>query len=328
MDGGRGAVLLERVRRRFLHSAQMRGYALLSPTLFVMILFLVVPLGILFTLSFWKQDGLFFAPAFSFDNYLGFFGRIIYSKLLATSIGTSFCVATATVLLAYPMAYCLAFRIERAKIMWLILITVPFWTSFLRRVFAWKITLGYQGVINSGLMSIDLISEPLQFLLYNRFSVVVTLTHAWAAFAILPIYVSLPVSADPSYSPVFVQRFDLCGFSSEGVHPAVVRGNDRPGHAGAFTGEQFEGRKCGCRHQHYFRYLGRQGGNGLRPPRQGADSGVHHRFLPDRQGGDSAALHIFAAPLVSEAAQRARAGVLHPRGFHDRDSRGGVPPAT
>ena len=190
-DGARVPTLLERVRRRFLRSAQMRGYALLSPTLFVMILFLVVPLGILFTLSFWKQDGLFFAPAFSFDNYLAFFGRIIYSKLLGTSIGTSLCVATATVLLAYPMAYCLAFRIKRAKMMWLILITVPFWTSFLLRVFAWKITLGYQGVINSGLMSIDLISEPLQFLLYNRFSVVVTLTHAWAAFAILPIYVSL-----------------------------------------------------------------------------------------------------------------------------------------
>ena len=189
--GGRGALLLERVRRRFLRSPQMRGYALLSPTLFVMLLFLVVPLGILFTLSFWKQDGLFFAPAFSIDNYLAFFGRLIYSKLLATSIGTSLCVATATVLLAYPMAYCLAFRIKRAKIMWLILITVPFWTSFLLRVFAWKITLGYQGVINSGLMSIGLISEPLQFLLYNRFSLVVTLTHAWAAFAILPIYVSL-----------------------------------------------------------------------------------------------------------------------------------------
>ena len=180
-----------RLQRLYLRSEQLRGYTLLSPTLFIMILFLAVPLGILFTLSFWVQDGLFFEPAFSFRNYLAFADRIIYSKLLATSIGTSFCVATTTVLLAYPIAYCLAFRITRAKVLWLILITVPFWTSFLLRVFAWKITLGYQGVINSGLINLGIIAEPLQFLLYNRFSVVVTLTHAWAAFAILPIYVSL-----------------------------------------------------------------------------------------------------------------------------------------
>ena len=68
---------------------------------------------------------------------------------------------------------------------------MPFWTSYLLRVFAWKIVLGYNGVVNSGLISLGFISEPLEFLLYNRFAVVVTLAHAWAAFAILPIYLSL-----------------------------------------------------------------------------------------------------------------------------------------
>src|SRR6185295_7422314 len=59
------------------------------------------------------------------------------------------------------------------------------------RVFAWKIILGYNGVINSGLMSLGFIHQPLEFLLYNPTAVVVTLAHAWAPFAILPIYVSL-----------------------------------------------------------------------------------------------------------------------------------------
>jgi len=68
---------------------------------------------------------------------------------------------------------------------------MPFWTSYLLRVFAWKIILGFNGVINSGLMRLHLIDQPLSFLLYNPFAVVVTLAHAWAAFAILPIYVSL-----------------------------------------------------------------------------------------------------------------------------------------
>ena len=62
-------------------------------------------------------------------------------------------VTIATVVLAYPMAYFIAFKVTRHKLLWLILITVPFWTSYLLRVFAWKIILGYNGVINSGLIS-------------------------------------------------------------------------------------------------------------------------------------------------------------------------------
>ncbi len=188
----RGQVgLWEKGRRLFRRSEQLRGYALLSPTLLVMVLFMAVPIGILLTLSFWSQSYIDIDRSFTPKNYLAFFDRLIYSFLLGKSILMSLCVATATVLLAYPMAYFLAFRIKRAKMLWLILITIPFWTSYLLRIFAWKITLGYNGVINSGLASLGLIDEPLQFLLYNPFSVVITLTHAWAAFAILPIYVSL-----------------------------------------------------------------------------------------------------------------------------------------
>ena len=111
--------------------------------------------------------------------------------ILFKSIKISGMVTLATVLLAYPMAYFIAFRIKTNKLVWLILITVPFWTSYLLRVFAWKLMLGYNGVVNSGLKSIGLISEPLEFLLYNPMAVTLTLAHAWAAFAILPIYVSL-----------------------------------------------------------------------------------------------------------------------------------------
>src|SRR3546814_13111693 len=89
------------------------------------------------------------------------------------------------------MSYCLAFRLTRHKLIGIILTTVPFWTSYLLRFFAWKVILGYQGVINSGLQELGLIEEPLEFLLYNPTAVTITLAHAWAAFAILPIYVSL-----------------------------------------------------------------------------------------------------------------------------------------
>jgi spermidine/putrescine transport system permease protein len=100
-------------------------------------------------------------------------------------------VTVATLAAAYPMAYFVAFRVTRGKFVWLLLLTIPFWTSYLLRVFAWRVILGYNGVINSGLTNLGLISEPLSFLLYNPAAVVITLAHAYAAFAILPLYVSL-----------------------------------------------------------------------------------------------------------------------------------------
>jgi spermidine/putrescine transport system permease protein len=143
------------------------------------------------TLSFWTQTYLDFDRSFSLANYLKFFEKPIYPKILWKSIRISGAVTLATVLLAYPMAYFIAFRVKKSKLVWLILITVPFWTSYLLRVFAWKIILGYNGVINSGLIGLGLIDEPLMFLLHNPTAVVITLAHAWAPIAILPIYVSL-----------------------------------------------------------------------------------------------------------------------------------------
>ncbi len=178
-------------RRLYLHSEAMRGYTLLSPTLLLMIVSLGAPVLFLLVVSFWTQHLLDFTPGFVFDNYFTFLEKSNYQNLLWRSIRISIFVTILTVLLAYPMAYFIAFRVTKHKLVWLILITVPFWTSYLLRVFAWKIILGYNGVINSGLIELEWIEAPLEFLLYSQFAVIVTLAHAWAAFAILPIYVSL-----------------------------------------------------------------------------------------------------------------------------------------
>ena len=175
----------------YIESESLRGYTLLSPTLLAMLVGLAMPLIVLLTLSFWIQEYLDFIRTFSLKNYLDFFQKPIYTKILFKSIRMSGMVTFVTVLLAYPMAYYIAFRVKQNKLIWLILITVPFWTSYLLRVFAWKIMLGYNGVINSGLKNLGILTEPLEFLLYNPAAVVITLAHAWAAFAILPIYVSL-----------------------------------------------------------------------------------------------------------------------------------------
>jgi len=183
--------LVARVRAASMRHEPLRGYALLSPTMAWMLVALAIPLAILVTLSFWTQVYLDFDRSFSLNNYIVFFEKPIYLKLLLKSVKISGAVTLATVLLAYPTAYFIAFKVKTNKLVWLILITVPFWTSYLLRVFAWKVVLGFNGVINSGLMTLGIIEAPLDFILYNPTAVVITLAHAWAAFAILPIYVSL-----------------------------------------------------------------------------------------------------------------------------------------
>ena len=164
---------------------------LLSPTLLIVLLGLLFPLLILLTLSFWKQDYVDLIQTFTLTNYADFFRKKIYYLILYRSIRISAFVMFVTVILAYPLAYFIAFHVQKNKIMWIIMVTIPFWTSYLLRVFSWKVILGYNGVINSSLISMGFITEPLQFLLYNPTAVVITLAHAWAAVAILPIYVSL-----------------------------------------------------------------------------------------------------------------------------------------
>ena len=175
----------------FLRLEWLRGYTLLSPAIVTMICLLALPIFTLVTYSFWSQTYVHIDQTFTLKNYETFFEKWIYGKLLLRSIRMSATVTLITIVLAYPVAYFLAFRVTRNKMTWLILINIPFVTSYLLRVLAWKIMLGNNGVINGTLEGLGFIEEPLEYLLYSRFAVVLTLAHAWAAFAILPIYVSL-----------------------------------------------------------------------------------------------------------------------------------------
>ena len=115
--------LWKRFRRAQLQNQQLRGYTLLSPTLGFMILFLAFPILILLVLSFWTQTYVDFNKTFSLANYEKFFSRPIYSLLLGKSIFISLCVTVVTVVIAYPMAYFLAFRTKGNKLFWLVLVT-------------------------------------------------------------------------------------------------------------------------------------------------------------------------------------------------------------
>ena len=168
-----------------------RGLRLIGLPFGYSLLLLAAPLLLIFLLGFWTQDYLVLDRSFKLDNYIEAWSHPLYRLLMLRSLGISAVVTLATVLLAYPMAYFISFYGGNHKALWLFLVTIPFWTSYLLRVFLWKVILGYNGVLNSTLEWLGLIEEPLTFILYNVNAVVITLTHAWAPFAILPIFVAL-----------------------------------------------------------------------------------------------------------------------------------------
>jgi len=174
-----------------LNQSARRGYALISPPLIYSLVMLAAPLALVVLLSLWSQNYLELDRTFRLDNYIEATTEPLYQLLLTRSLIISGIVTICTVILAYPIAYYVAMFGGKAKSLLLLLITIPFWTSYLIRIFLWKVILGYNGVINGSLMGMGIIEEPLTFILYNANAVVLTLAHAWAPFAILPIYVSL-----------------------------------------------------------------------------------------------------------------------------------------
>jgi spermidine/putrescine transport system permease protein len=178
-------------RKSLLRSESFQGFALITPTFLYALVLLVVPILVVIAHSFWTQHYLTVDRTFTLENYRIALTEPIYRDLLLRSLTISLTTSLLTVVLAYPIAYYISFHGGRHKGLWLFLITIPFWTSYLLRVMAWKVILGYNGVLNSGLMGLGLIHEPSTALLYNSTAVVITLVHAWAAFAILPIFVSL-----------------------------------------------------------------------------------------------------------------------------------------
>ena len=176
----------------FRQSEAASGLALISAPGLYAILLLAAPLGTIVLTSFFTDGYLEVVREFTFANYVEAWTNPLYQKIMGQSLFVSGMVTLVTVLLAFPIAYYVSFFVEPSKkSLWLFLITIPFWTSYLIRVFLWKVILGYNGVVNTALLSTGVISEPLQAINYNLGAVIATLAHAYAPFAILPIFVAL-----------------------------------------------------------------------------------------------------------------------------------------
>lgn len=165
--------------------------AMLLPGALVTFLLILFALGLVLFLAFRGNDGSLLGVGLTVENFVTVATDPLYWTVTLRSLVIASLVTLATVVTAYPVSYYLAFHAGRRRDLLLFLVTLPFWTSYLLRVFAWKIVLAYNGVLNSALIESGVWSEPTLAFLNTPAAVVVTLAHAYAPFAILPIYVAL-----------------------------------------------------------------------------------------------------------------------------------------
>ena len=154
-------------------------------------LFLLLPYALMFAHSFWAvKDGLL-VHQWNLENYKTLFAKPVYLEVLLRTMRIAASVTFCSLLLGYPLAYYLSFHSGARKELLYQLVIVPLWVSYLVRGYAWKTILGSEGVLNGFLQYLHLTHEPVSFLLYSPFAVVLMLTHIYTPFVFLPIYAAL-----------------------------------------------------------------------------------------------------------------------------------------
>jgi spermidine/putrescine transport system permease protein len=168
------------------------GLKLISPTAIYVILLLAVPLATVLLYSVLTGGRGITALPFTLENYGQLLEKPVYGFIMLKSLLVALSVTLITVLLAYPVAYFVSFHVKpERKSLWLFLITIPFWTSYIIRVSLWFVILGYDGLLDQTLMGLGLRDTQLNFASYGIPAIIFVLAHAYAPFAVLPIFVSL-----------------------------------------------------------------------------------------------------------------------------------------
>ncbi len=188
LRAGAGAVRRPAGRER---AFRWRSVAGLAPIVLWQIVFFVVPLALLAVYSFWRLVNYRVDYTFTLYNYIDIFSNRLLLDALLLSLQVAVVVTIVCAVLAYPIAYFIAKKAGRWRTLLLILVIVPFWTSFILRAYAWKLLLGERGFINSGLTILGVLEEPISYLLYSPIATSIGLIYAFLPFYILPLYTSI-----------------------------------------------------------------------------------------------------------------------------------------
>jgi spermidine/putrescine transport system permease protein len=186
-----------------------RIFGALIPIGWVTVL-LLLPYILLLVQSFWRLENGVITHQLTIDNYKRLFGTPLYPNTILFSAGIALRVTIFSLLLAYPLAYLLAFKVKKHRNLMYMAVIIPLWVSYLVRAYAWKIILGQEGILNGLLFSLGIIHEPLTVLLYSKWALIIALTHIYTPFTLMPIYAvleSIPPSLKEASQDLYANRW-------------------------------------------------------------------------------------------------------------------------
>ena len=160
------------------------------PLIVWVIVFIMVPMGTMAVFSLWRYHNFDLEPVWNLGNYRAVLTQPVYARVMGRTLEIAALVTVGCIAIAYPLAYFLARRTQRWQGLLIVLVMVPFWTSFLIRTYAWMSILASNGVINSVLRRAGVVDQPIQ-LLYTMTAVVIAGIYLYLPFAVLSIYTSL-----------------------------------------------------------------------------------------------------------------------------------------
>ncbi|MCF1446086.1 ABC transporter permease [Agrobacterium vitis] len=165
------------------------SFWLVLPGVVWMLLFLVLPMLMMVYVSFWTQTTFTIKPVLTLQSWITFFSSDTYLGALWTTVRIWLLVLVATLAVGYPAALFVGLFVKNKTLqtVLLVLCVIPFWTSFLIRVLAWRPMLGKEGAINMILMKLGIVSHPIEVLLFSELSVIIGMTQIYCVFMVGPI---------------------------------------------------------------------------------------------------------------------------------------------
>ncbi len=162
---------------------------LIAPGAIWMALFLVAPILLILYVSFWTQTTFKIEPTLTLQSWKTFFGSDTYIASLWTTLRIWLIVLVTTFVLGYPTALFVGLFVKNKTLSTVLLVicVIPFWTSFLIRVLAWRPMLGKEGAINIILQKLGIVSQPIEALLFTELSVIIGMTQIYVVFMVGPI---------------------------------------------------------------------------------------------------------------------------------------------
>lgn len=169
------------------------GWLQAAPLAIILGGFLVIPIIMIIVVSFWGATEWSIYPAFQFDNYEFLFSSWVTYSVFLKTFKYALVTWALTLLIGFTVAYFLAFHVRKLpwQIALFLLCTVPFWTSNIIRMISWIPFLGRNGIANQTLLSWGIVDEPLEWLLFSDFSVILAFVHLYTLFMVVPIFNSM-----------------------------------------------------------------------------------------------------------------------------------------